>query len=201
MGRFDARDVDEPIFGASRMSKVAQEQMIMNDVFPDICSATLGEAPAGSIAVIPHHDGPRLALVTNESVKKELRSIVILNLNQPNYPPIVFHENWGARDVCLYYRTPLRYELSNKESDIGDNTTWWRTVGVIASLQNEFFIRAVAPTRGGFRYVNVKTGAVFSGEMPNFFATFGVWSVWLRDPLRERSVSLLDFDIHKQQQA
>lgn len=185
---FNARDVAASIFFADSA---------VTEVFPEICSAPLGETTAGSIALIPNHDGLLLALITNESVQTHIRSIVILNLKQPNYPPVVFHENWDARDLCLYYKTPVRFEIGNKDSDIGTNQIWWRNSGVIASLQNEFFIRAGASTRGGFRYVNVKTGAVFAGELPNFFAVFGVWSIWLRDPLRERHAQLLEFDIHK----
>lgn len=170
----------------------------MNDVYPEIHSATIGEAPAGSLAVIPHHDGPLLVLVSDQSIQKDLRSIVLLNLNYPNSTSVQFHENWGIQDSCLYYKTPLRFELSNKTEDIATNAKWWRTPGVIASLQNDFFIRAAAPNRGGFRYVNVKTGAMFSGDMPNFFVLFGVWSIWLRDPTRERSSELFNFDIHSQ---
>jgi hypothetical protein len=170
----------------------------MNSVFPEICGAALGEAPAGSIAIIPDHDGPLLALVTDQSVQQELRSIVILNLNQPGYSSVVFHESWRMRDPCLYYRSPLRFELSNKVDDISTNATWWRVSGIIASLQNDFFIRAAPPTRGGFQYVNVKTGAMFTGDTPHFYAVFGVWRIWVRDPLRECSTQLFDFNIHNQ---
>jgi hypothetical protein len=171
----------------------------MNEVFPEICGAAIGEAPAGSIAIIPHHDGPLLALIADESVQQDMRSIVILNLNHPGHPSVVFHEKWGMRDSCLYYKSPLRFELSNKVDDISTNATWWRVSGIIASFQNEFFIRAFAVSRGGFRYVNVQTGAVLAGNTPNFYAVFGVWSVWVRDPFRERSTQLFEFDIHNQE--
>jgi hypothetical protein len=173
------------------------EQMPMNEVFPEICSVQLGEAASGSIAIIPYPDGLLLALVTNQSVQKHLRSIVILGLNDPNYPPVVLHENWDIRSGCSYYKTPLRFEMSNKASDISTNETWWRATGVIASIQSEFFIRAAAMERGSYRYINIQTGDVFSGQLPTSYMTFGVWSIWLRDPLRELSVSLFDFDIHK----
>jgi hypothetical protein len=170
----------------------------MNDVFPEICGSPLGEVPAGSIATIPHHDGRLMALVTDQSVQTDLRSIVILNLPQhdPSSFSVEFHENWGKRDPCLYYRTPLRFEISNKVDDISTNATWWRIPGVIASLHGEFFIRALGTNRGGFQYVNVRTGAIFTHDLPNFFIIFGVWSIWLRDPLRECSGKLFDFDIH-----
>jgi hypothetical protein len=170
----------------------------LNEVFPEICSAPLGEVPAGSLALIPNHDGPLMALVTEQSVQKDLRSIVILNLTLPNTSSIVFHDNWGTRDSCVYYKSALRFELSNKIDDVSTNATWWRTPGIIASLQREFFIRASTVHGGGFRYVNVKTGAVFAGDTPNFYSIFGVWSIWLRDPLRERSTQLFDFNIHNQ---
>jgi hypothetical protein len=78
----------------------------MNEVFPEICSVQLGEAASGSIAIIPYPDGLLLALVTNQSVQKHLRSIVILGFNDPNYPPVVLHENWDIRSGCSYYKTP-----------------------------------------------------------------------------------------------
>jgi len=168
----------------------------MNDVFPEIWSVPLAEA-AGSVAVIPHPDGPLLTLVTNESIQNGLRSIVILNLKSPNNLPVQFHENWRDSEMCLCYKTPLRFELSNKESDIDTSGNWYRRVGVIASINNQLCIRAVAAARGGFRYVNVQTGSVFSGDLPNYFVTFGVWSIWLRDPLRERSSLLFDFNVHQ----
>lgn len=170
----------------------------MSAVFPEICSGTLGEAPAGSIAVIPHHDGPLLTLITDQSVRQDLRSIVILNLRHPGHPSVVFHENWEKRDSCLYYRSPSRFELSNKTDDINTDGTWWRVSGVITSFQNEFFIRAAAGIHSGFRFVNIQTGTVFTGDTPKFYAAFGVWTIWLRDPLRECSSQLFNFNIHKQ---
>jgi len=170
----------------------------MNEVFPKLCSAPLGEAAAGSIVLIPHNDGLLLSLVTDESVQAHVRSIVILNLNQPSSPSVVFHENWGKSQICLCYETPLRFEISNKEDDIGTNSKWWRHVGVITSIRNEFFIRAAAPACNGFHDINVQTGAIFSGEKPNVYGVFGVWEIWLRDPLRERSAPIFNFNIHSQ---
>jgi hypothetical protein len=171
----------------------------MNDVFPEICSAALGEATPGSIALIPNHDGPLLALIVDESANEHLRSIVILNLKHQGSPSVVFHDNWGSRDFCLYYRTPLRFELSNKEGDVDTAARWWRSSGVIVSFKDEFFIQTAAATRSGVHYINIKSGALFSEERPNRFATFGVWSIWLRDPFRERSAQLFEFNIHKSQ--
>lgn len=169
----------------------------MNKVFPEIYSMPLGDAAPGSIAMIPSSFGLWLVLVTNQSTQKHLRSIVILNLNEPNTPSVVFHDNWEARDTCLCYATPLRFELSNKLGDIDTNSNWWRKIGVIASTKNEFLIRAAPAVHGGFRHVNIETGAVFSGEILNSCATFGVWSIWLRDPLRESSIPVFEFDINK----
>jgi len=168
-----------------------------NEVFPEICSGQLGSVAAGSIALIPHHDGPFLTLIADESAQQQLRSIVILNLKHANYPSVVFHDNWENRDACLYYKTPLRFEMSNKVEDIGTNATWWRNSGVIASIQNEFFIRALSVNGGGFTYVNIQSGRLFHGDLPNFFALFGVWSIWLRDPLGERSSPVFDFDVRQ----
>jgi hypothetical protein len=120
---------------------------------------------------------------------------VILNL--PEIPTVVLHQNWEGGEMCLYYKTRLRFELSNKEGDIDTTGNWWRRVGVIVSTKDEFLIRAAGTSRGGFRYVNVQTGSVFSGELPITCATFGVWSLWLRDPVRERSFQVFDFNILK----
>lgn len=169
----------------------------MSDVFPTIYSLKLTDAPPGSIVLFPRSDGQLLGLVTDEAAQENCRSIVILNLSDPGYPSVIFAQNWN--EMCLCYETPCRFELSNKESDIDVSGRWWRTCGVIVSTKNEILIRAFPAGRGGvFRHVNVQTGAVFSGDMPNFLATFGVWSLWLRDPLREKSVKIHDFDIHKQ---
>jgi hypothetical protein len=170
----------------------------MNSVFPEICGGTLGEAPAGSVAVIPHHSGPLMALVTDQSIQPELRSIVILNLNHAGHLSVVFHDNWTMRDTCLYYKSSIRFELSNKVDDISTNGMWWRVSGVIVSFQNELFIRATTVDHRGDRFVNVQTGALFTGNTPNFYAAFGVWSIWVRDPLRERTTQLFDFNIHNQ---
>lgn len=168
----------------------------MSDVFPTIYSLKLAEAPAGSIVLLPRIDGHLLGLVTDEVVEKDCRSLVILNLKEPNYPSVIFAQNWN--EMCLCYEAPCRFELSNKESDIDVSGRWWRACGVIVSTTNEILVRSFPASRGGvFRHVNVQTGAVFSGDLPNFVATFGVWSFWLRDPLRANSMKILDFDIHK----
>jgi hypothetical protein len=170
----------------------------MNSVFPNVCGGTLREAPGGSVVVIPHYDRPLMALVTNQSVQEDLRSIVILNLNHPGSPSVLFHETWTASDTCLYYRSSLRFELSNKVEDINTDGRWWRVPGIIASFQNNFLIRARAGDRGGDRFVNIQTGALFTDKAPNVYAVFGVWGLWLRDPLRERTTQLFDFNIHNQ---
>jgi hypothetical protein len=170
----------------------------MNEVFPEICSALLGSAPAGSLAMIPHHEGPLMALVTGQAPQQELRSVVILNLRHAGYPSVVFYDNWTARDACLFYRSSVRFELSNKVEDISTNGMWWRVSGVIVSFQNAFFIRATTVDHRGDRFVNVQTGEIFVGNAPNFCAVFGVWSIWLRDPLREKCAQLFNFDIRDQ---
>jgi hypothetical protein len=165
----------------------------MSDVFPNLCGVPLAQA-AGCVATIPRSEGSLLALVTTESIQKDLRSVVILNLSDS--PSVVFYEDWRGSEKCLCYRESVRFELSSKQSDIDTRGNWWRKSGHIASINNEFFIGAAAPLRAGFRYVNVRTGAVLSGELPNFYAAFGVWSIWLRDPLRERSAQIFEFNIH-----
>jgi len=164
----------------------------MNQVFPEICSAPLGHAPPGSIAVIPRAEGSLLALVTDESKRKDLRSIVLLNLTFPNQPSVALHDNWGAGDVCLYYKTPLRFELNGDEKNIDVTGNWWRTVGLIVSANGEYLIRA-AVSHSGFRYINVQTGSVVSNELPRFYAAFGSWSIWLRDPLHKRDAMIFEF--------
>lgn len=172
----------------------------MSDVFPAIYSLRLANARPGSIVIFPRIDGHLFGLVTDEAIKEDCRSVVILNLNSPGYPSVIFAQSWN--EMCLCYPDACRFELSNNESDIDVSGRWWRACGVVVSTENEILIRAFPASRpGGFRHVNIRTGAVFSGDLPNFVATFGVWSLWLRDPLRERSIKIFDFDIHKQAQA
>ena len=165
----------------------------MNGVFPNLSGVPLAQA-AGCVAIIPRSEGPLLALVTTESIQENLCSIVILNA--PGNPLVVFYEDWGGGLLCFYYRTPVRFELSEKQNDIDTRGNWWRRPGPIASINDEFFIGAAGGSRAGFRYVNVRTGAMLSDELPNSYATFGVWSIWLRDPLRERSAQIFAFSIH-----
>jgi hypothetical protein len=85
------------------------------------------------------------------------------------------------------------------KNDIDTSNRWWRACGVIVSTDDQIFIRAFPAHRGGsWRYVNLRNGATLEGEMQQRYATFGVWSLWVRDPLREKSTKLLEFDIHKQ---
>ena len=74
-------------------------------------------------------------------------------------------------------------------------TPWPGSMSAVRKHQSS--PRAAAMERGSYRYINIQTGDVFSGQLPTSYMTFGVWSIWLRDPLRELSVSLFDFDIHK----
>ena len=169
----------------------------MNKVFPEIHSVPLGDVPAGAIVRLSQIDNSVLALVTSHSTQRNCRSIVILNLVQPNSPSVIFAESWTTRDQCMYYASPMRFEFSQEAVDIDTRSNWWREVGIIASVNKQFLIHAAPGDRGGFRYVDVQTGAVFLDQMPDTCARFGVWSLWLRDPLRDRSTCILDFDIKK----
>lgn len=163
----------------------------MNRVFPEIHSALLGQVPAGAIAQIPRAEGPFLALVTDQSVKEGLRSIVLLNLTMPNRPRVMFHENWGADDFCVYYKTDLRFEINVEEKNLDTDNNWWRRDGVIISTNNEFLIRASA--NSGFRYVNIQTGSVFPDQPPRVHVAFAAWSIWQRDPLHHYDKLILEF--------
>jgi hypothetical protein len=167
----------------------------MGDVFPAIYSLKLADASPGSIVVFPRTEGHLLALVTTETAQKEGRSIVILNSKQPNYPPVFYGENWN--EMCLCYDAPLRFELSNKEEDIGTSNRWWRASGIIVSTNREILIRASLVYQSRWLYVNLRNGETLSSEIPGYHATFGVWSLWLRDPLREKSMKIVEFDVHK----
>lgn len=168
----------------------------MIDVFPAIYGVRLADVSPGSIVIFPRTEGHLLALATAETAQKEGRSIVILNSKEPNCPPVFYAENWN--EMCLCYDAPLRFELSNKEEDVGASNHWWRASGVIVSTNREILIRASLLHRGGSLYVNLRTGETLAGEIQGYHATFGVWSLWLRDPLREKSMKILEFDVHKQ---
>jgi hypothetical protein len=83
------------------------------DVFPTIYTLSLADASPGSLVILPHSMGHMLAIVTADSTRTDARSIVILNFKEPNYPPVIYEEDWSG--ICLSYDAPLRFELSNSE--------------------------------------------------------------------------------------
>ena len=98
----------------------------------------------------------------------------------------------------MCYQNDLRFEISNAEKDIDVNGhNWWEQSGVIVSIGGELYIRAIMHQQFGIHHINIQTGAVLSEKIPKNMWTFGVWSLWVRDPIRERNFQLVEFKVHK----
>lgn len=170
----------------------------MNDVFPKVQTVLLAEAPAGSILRIPRSKGPIYALVTDQIVD-DIKSVVMLNAQFPNYPNVIFAQKWRLDEPYLCYRTNIRFELSLDEQTIDDyGHDWWRTPGIIVCVGEQLLVRAGATEFGfGNTHVNIRTGAVFSGNMPNNAFSFGTWRLVLQDDKTKSIFELCSSKISK----
>lgn len=171
----------------------------MNEVFPPLHTVSTSTAAPGSIVRIPRSGGPLLAFVTDRPADKGGRSYVMLNAKIERRPPILFAENWQNVDSCLAFSGKLQFELSAELKDIDPNgNKWWEESGVIVCVGDQFYLRA-APFdgfMGNYQFANVQTGSLLTEQIPNSVWSFGVWSIWLRDTIAQRSFSIFDFSVH-----
>lgn len=174
----------------------------MNETFPRLKTVSLAAATAGAIVRIPRGGSSLLALITDEPAVEDGRAIVLLNATDQNRPRAEFVNNWGNRPGLLAYHETLRYELNMEEANIDASGRIWSGLpGTLVSLEDEMYLQAVIfhSHFGSLRYVNVKDGSVFKGQLPNHnIWTFGVWSVCVSDSTRQQRLRLFEFDAHKQ---
>jgi hypothetical protein len=171
----------------------------MNDVFPSISTVSVKDAEAGSIVRISRFDGPLLALVTDHHTK-DVRSFVWLNAKTQDRPSAIFAENWRNEEAALRYNDGIRFELGMTDDEVdarGHDT--WETPGVIVSIGAELFIRAGSQDKfyGSYKFINVRTGSVFPNSAPNNVWSFLSWRLWVRDPVADRDMMLMEFRIKK----
>jgi hypothetical protein len=172
----------------------------MNEVFPEIQTVPLAKAEPGSIAIIPRSDGPFLALVTDQPENNGRRAIVIFNTKLAGRPPVLFSQNWIADGPCLTYKTTPRFNLGTDEADIdAQGHNWSRYAGPIVSIGDQLYVRAIPFSEIDYIYrlINIRTGSLFTGQVPNSVFCFGVWQLLLRDKIFERDVTIFNYDIHK----
>ncbi len=171
----------------------------MNEVFPPICTVSLDSAQPGSIVRIPRSGGSIFALIAEKQPGENGHSFVVLNSSVPNRPAVFFANNWRNENSCMAYKAKLHFELSVDEADLDiRGHDLWEVPGVIVSVGDQFFIRAgsLEPFHGGFHYVNIQTGALLSGQLPNDTCTFAAWQIWLRDTY-DRNFCILKFKFSK----
>jgi hypothetical protein len=173
----------------------------MNEIFPNLESVSLSAAPSGSVVKIPRfrRDG-YIVLITDAPADKGSRSVVFLNADFADRPPVVFMDNYRDMDACLSYKSKVHFEVSMETKDIdATGRDWFEVTGVIVLIGDQFYIRAAPYSAFGYpyQYVNVQTGALFSQQMPNDVWTFGSWKIWIRDPIRDREFSIFSFNIDR----
>src|SRR6185437_1971196 len=113
----------------------------MNKVFPPIKTLTPPQAAPGSIIAISRSSEIIFALVTTQKSNEERVSIVLLNARRPNYPSVIFVDNWRLTEPCLCYSSGVEFEINTDLIDPRGND-WWETPGVIVSIADQFYIRA-----------------------------------------------------------
>lgn len=170
----------------------------MNEVFPSVYTVSTADAEPGTILKIPRSEGALLALAV-EAKNGNGCTLVILNSTDPNRPPVFFVDNWRNENSCLAYKGPFHFEISVVDADTDfRGHKWWETTGVIISIKDQLYIRAVHvdAMRGSFLHVNVQTGKIFTDQIPNDVWSFGAWQLWLRDSYK-RHLSIFEFNIAK----
>jgi hypothetical protein len=165
----------------------------MNDVFPQVRTTLLAEAAPGSILKIPRLDDLILALVTGQTIDN-VKSVVMLDARFPNGPRVMFAQKWKLIEPCLCFGGKIRFELGVGADEIDDTGhNWWRTPGVIVSIEDALFLRAGAYELGPEALVNIRTGALFGGQKPNSLFTFGSWKLFLIDEVTKQRFELCKF--------
>jgi hypothetical protein len=168
----------------------------MCDSFPAVETVSMKDAEPGSIVRISRYDGPKLALVTDETVNG-VRSFIWLNPNFQNKPTVIFAENWRTDPSVLQYKTKPRFELGTADGEIdptGHNS--WDVIGVLVSIGNDLFIRAAQEEfYGRYKLINVRTGSIYSDRLPDTLWTFLSWQLWLRDPIKQCDALLTAFRV------
>jgi len=173
----------------------------MNDVFPQVRTVLLTEAPVGSILRIPRSQTLVYALVTDQIVDG-VRTVVMLNAEIPNYPKVIFAQKWRLDERYLCYDKNVRFLLSMEEECVDDyGHDWWQTPGVIVSVGNQLLIRAAPMREFGYEntLVDIQTGSVFDGAPPNGMFSFGAWQLLIEDGATKRSFELCRQKIPKRQ--
>ena len=149
-------------------------------------------------------EGPLLALVTDHVLDNNARSFVVLNSTFPRRPSVLFAEGWRDEKYCLQYANTPQFELeTDKETIDIHGHEWWHEFGVIVSINSDLYIRA-APFdafAGRSQLVSIKSGSLFTGQIPNSAWTFSVWRLSIRGATVEQKVPLYEFDIRSQAQA
>ena len=168
----------------------------MNEVFPPIKTLLPAQAAPGSIIRISRTNETIFALVTNQKPNESSVSIVLLNAKRPNYPPVVFVENWRLSEPCLHYSSGVEFEIDTDVVDPSGNE-WWEIPGVIVSIADQFYIRAGRFDRmfGGLVLINIQSGDLCSDQHQGNRWTFGRWTLWVKDSDHKRSIKLCDFKI------
>jgi hypothetical protein len=174
--------------------------MPTTEIFPRIRTISLLAAQAGSLVRIPRGSDSLLALVTDEPRNNDACSLVILNSTNADRPRAELVNNWPDTAGVLSYGESVRYELSMEQADVETSRRAWTDIaGVLVSIDEDLFVRSTLHNSmfNNIKYVNLQTGAVFRGNIPNYSAwAFGVWSVWVRDPAQKKCFSLFEFNIH-----
>ena len=168
----------------------------MNKIFPPIRTTTPVEVTPGSIIRISRSSETLLALVTSQKPNEASVSIVLLNLRRPNFPSVIFADNWRLTEPCLCYSSGVEFEINTELIDPRGNE-WWETPGVIVSIADQLYIRAGRFDRsfGWPPLINIQTGELYSDQNQGNLWTFGGWTLWVKDEDCKRTIKLCDFNV------
>jgi hypothetical protein len=168
--------------------------------FPALRAVLPQKVESGVIVWTARSKTKLVALTTDQKAESENRALVLLNFEEQKYPKVIYAEDWRLSDSLIVLDEKIEFEIDQNPKSIDERGADWReTAGVIVVLGDRLHIRAYRPTSGAFfsnhELIDIQSGAVYSGELPNRLWSFGRWSLWIKDKVGNKVFKLCEFSV------